>query len=271
MVLNILFRCFQALLSHFNLVGNIFSFPVLLNFSCLRFVHVRKFYDICRRNKNIQRIKQPNAHHQMKRITLLIAALLFLVTTDIDAQIKLGAKFGWNINKARLDQTLFASTNRQGFLFGPMIDCKIPFLGLGCDAALQYDYRKIQLDAPEESDNKSGVSKLHTIEIPFNVKWTIGNDKFFSVFAATGPQFGWNIGGRSLKRILDRDQYKMKNAIYSWNIGVGCTLLSNVRVGYTYNIGISENAEILYLNDFDNIVHTKLRNNTHQFYLVYFY
>lgn len=204
----------------------------------------------------------------MKRIIILITALLFIATMNMDAQIKLGAKIGTNQNSAHIDRTLFDSTNRSGFLFGPMVDLKIPFFGLGFDAALQYNYRKAQLDAIDESENKSGVSSFHTIEIPFNLKWTLGNDHIASIYAATGPQFAWNIGGRSLENILDRHQYKMRNAIYSWNLGAGCTFFSRVRLGYTYNIALGESVEILYIKDTGSLVHSKLKNNTHQFFFV---
>ena len=201
----------------------------------------------------------------------LILPALFFVSTNANAQIKVGIKIGTNLSKASINNRIFSSENRAGFLVGPMMDVKLPILGLGIDIAVQYNCRYLQLDAADGSGLNSGVPNIHTIDIPMNAKWTIGNDKILSFYGATGPQISWNIGGQNLKSILNANQYTMRSSMFSWNFGLGATIVKKFRLGYTYNIGIGETADINIIDELGEAVHGNLRNHSHQFFLVHFF
>lgn len=188
-----------------------------------------------------------------------------------DAQVKFGVRLGANMSRAYIDKRIFVSDNRTGFVLGPTLDVKIPVLGLGFDLSAMYDYKTTVLDASEESGLNSGTKGLHCFDIPLNIKWTVGNDKAISVYAAMGPQISWNIGGQSLKGILDTSQYTMRSSMFSWNLGAGFTFLRRIRLSYNYNIGIGETAEVNFINSMGDAIHGKMRNNTHQFFLTYFF
>lgn len=209
----------------------------------------------------------------MKRLfcCLLIVITSYFAPPVADAQIKFGIKIGTNIASASFSKNIFSSGNRVGFIFGPMIDAKIPFLGLGIDAAIQYQCKYAQLDATSESGQTSGVPSLHTIDIPINAKWTFGSDNVVSAYAATGPQFSWNIGGESLNEIFDISQYQMHGSIFSWNVGAGVNFLKRFRLGYTYNIAIGATADVDLTDAAGDVIHGKLRNNTHQIFFTHYF
>lgn len=201
-----------------------------------------------------------------------MAATWLLSAPHVEAQIKFGLKVGANVSKAHINKQMFSSDNRLGFLIGPMVDVKVPILGLGFDIAAQYNCKYAQLDAREGSDMVSATPAFHTIDVPINVKWTLGNDNFVSVYAATGPQFSWNVGGEDLKSILNVSQYTLNSSNFSWNIGAGINIIRSFRVGYNYNIAISATAEMKnYKDGVKNVLKGNLRNHNHQFFIVHFF
>lgn len=203
--------------------------------------------------------------------SLLIFQTLLFAPANVNAQIKVGIKIGTNVSKASINDKIFSSDNRAGFLVGPMIDVKVPILGLGFDLGVQYNCRYMQLDTTEESGLVGGITNIHTIDVPLNAKWTVGNDKILSFYGATGPQISWNIGDQNLESILRTSQYTMRSSMFSWNIGFGATIVRKFRIGYTFNIGIGETADINIINELGDAVHGDLRNNSHQLFLVHFF
>lgn len=198
--------------------------------------------------------------------------LMLLMPSNAMGQVKFGVKFGANMSRASFNKHFFDKENQVGFLIGPMLDVKVPILGLGLDLAVQYNNKKVQFETDDRDLSMyHGYATLQHIEVPLNVKWTLGNDKVFSVYGATGPQFSWNINDQSLKQIFSTDQYTMRSSSFSWNVGAGFTFLRKLRLGYTYSIGIGETANIEFEDGWGNILDSKLKSNSHQFFVTYFF
>ena len=129
----------------------------------------------------------------MKKIFGVIAlAAAFMFAVPAQAQLKFGVKAGLNVSKASLDKGVLSADNRTGFFVGPMAEFTLPVIGLGVDAALLYDNKSVKVGA----EGESASSTLHYIDIPINVKYTIGLGSLASVYGATGPQFSYNIGNK---------------------------------------------------------------------------
>ena len=86
------------------------------------------------------------------------------------------------------------SDNTTGFFFGPMAEVTIPVVGLGVDGALLYSQRG-------ENDWKQ-----QGIEIPVNLKYTIGLGSMLGVFVAAGPDFFFNFKDMN-KEGFDKKKY----------------------------------------------------------------
>jgi hypothetical protein len=199
----------------------------------------------------------------MKKIFGVIAlAAAFLFAAPAQAQFKFGVKAGLNVSKASLDKGVLSADNRTGFFVGPMAEFTLPIIGLGVDAALLYDNKSVKVGA----EGESASSTLHYIDIPINVKYTIGLGSLASVYGATGPQFSYNIGGKS---ILD-GSYALNDSDFSWNIGAGVKLLGHLQVGYNYNIALGKTAEVKDANAID-FVGKSFKNNTHQISVAYMF
>lgn len=197
-------------------------------------------------------------------MAVIVAAFAFALPSQ--AQVKLGVKAGLNVNSVSLKNVPdnIDEKNRNGFFAGLTADVTVPLVGLGADVSLLYDNRCVGLTDEGERYNKT----LHYISLPINAKYTIGFSSLASVYLATGPQFSWNVGDRNWKDWGDTNGWALKKSLFSWNVGLGATVLKHFRVGYNYNIGLGNTGE-----GFSEIagkaVKGKLKNNVHQISLTY--
>ena len=194
----------------------------------------------------------------MKKIFGVIAlAAAFMFAVPAQAQFKFGVKAGLNVSKVSISGADFDSDNRTGFFVGPMAEFTIPVIGLGIDAALLYDNKRVNV----ESESKS----LHYVDIPINVKYTIGLGSLASVYGATGPQFSYNIGNKKWNGV------DLNDSDFSWNVGAGVKLLGHLQVGYNYNIALGNTAEFKGADAMGKVEKIKMKNNTHQISVAYMF
>lgn len=207
----------------------------------------------------------------MKKTILSLVTLIaaFTFATPSQAQVKFGVKAGLNVNSVSLNnlKSNIGSDNRTGFFAGLTADVTIPLVGLGTDISLLYDNKVIGLS----KDGADDKTTLHYVTLPINAKYTIGFSSLASVYLATGPQFSWNVGGRSWVPSHIGENWELKKSEFSWNVGAGVTVLSHVRVGYNYNIGLGNTAETKPLGVATDAIKGKLKNNTHQISLTYLF
>lgn len=185
---------------------------------------------------------------------------MLLVATAAHAQlpIKFGLKGGLNITKVKFDKDIAKSDNRSGFFIGPMAEFTLPIVGIGADIAVLYDQKNIEVNDTKE--------KLQFIDVPINLKYTLGLGDFAGIYFATGPQFSFNVGD---KKLFDAETYKMKSSNFSWNVGAGVKLINHVQIGYNYNIGLGKTAEVN--SPLDPVKKIKMKNNAHQISVAYIF
>ena len=191
----------------------------------------------------------------MKKIvsTLVVMLCLFMAVPS-QAQIKFGFKGGLDISK--LDTKV--SDNRTGFFVGPMIDVTLPIIGLGIDVAALYSQSGIDVN------NKSS-EKLKSVEIPVNLKWTLGLGSTFGVFIAAGPQFGFSIND-GWKQLMEESN----KSFVSVNVGAGLKLLRHLQVGVNYNIGASKLGDMI-VDSSEGKLRSGIRKNSWQVSLAYMF
>ncbi len=207
----------------------------------------------------------------MKKYFSIIAIVVAVsFTTPATAQIQFGVKAGLNVNKVSLDNvgSNLDGKNRTGFFAGITADFTFPLLGFGGDISVLYDNKVAGTSDADHDIDKT----LQYIDIPINIKYTIGFSSLASVYVATGPQFAFNIGDRHWSLDGLTEGWELKKSEFSWNVGAGLTVLSHVRIGYNFNIAISKTGELNILTDVaGNAVKGKLKNNTHQISLTYLF
>lgn len=189
-----------------------------------------------------------------KIVSTLLVMLCLLCAVPSQAQVKFGFKGGLDISK--LDTKV--SDNRTGFFVGPMIDVTLPIIGLGFDVAALYSQSGMDV-------NNENSEKLKSVEIPVNLKWTLGLGSTLGFFIAAGPQFGFSLND-GWKQLMEESN----KSFVSVNIGVGLKLIRHLQVGVNYNIGASKLGDMdLDASDVD--LRTGVRKNSWQVSLAYMF
>ena len=192
-----------------------------------------------------------------KIVSTLLVMLCLLCAVPSQAQVKFGFKGGLDISK--LDTKV--SDNRTGFFVGPMIDVTLPIIGLGIDVAALYSQSGMDV-------NNENSEKLKSVEIPVNLKWTLGLGSTLGFFIAAGPQFGFSLND-GWKQLMEESN----KSFVSVNIGVGLKLIRHLQVGVNYNIGASKLGKLgdMVLDASDVDLRTGVRKNSWQVSLAYMF
>ena len=171
----------------------------------------------------------------MRRIinVLLVAVCLGMAMPAQAQLIKFGVKGGLNLAKADFNKSDLKTDNFTGFFIGPMAEVTIPVVGLGVDGALLFSQRGVKIG--DESIKENGL------DIPINLKYTIGLGSMLGVYVAAGPDFYFNFSGD--KTYEDVGRLYKKNAQVGINVGAGLKLVKHLQVGFNYNIPLNKTAE----------------------------
>ncbi len=204
-----------------------------------------------------------------KAISIIAVVAAFVMAVPAQAQVQFGVKAGLNVNKVSLNDvgTTLDGENRTGFFAGITADFTLPMVGFGADVSVLYDNKVAGTSVGDKEINKT----LHYIDMPINVKYTIGFSSLASVYVATGPQFAFNVGDRSWALSELNRNWELKTSEFSWNVGAGITVRSHIRLGYNYNIAVGKTAELKVPALGQDIVKGKLKNNSHQISLTYLF
>ena len=176
----------------------------------------------------------------MKKIFgALMIAICIAMTMPAQAQIHFGVKGGLNLSKASFSNVSenFKKDNFTGFFIGPMAEFNIPIVGLGVDASLLFAQRGIKVS----EGNDDITVKQHGIDIPVNLKYTIGLGSLAGIYLAAGPDFYFDFAGNKTVEGMRTDKKKAEVGI---NVGAGLKLLNHLQVGANYNIPLGNTADI---------------------------
>ena len=173
----------------------------------------------------------------MKKIfsAFIMAVCCLAMAMPAQAQlIKFGVKGGLNLSKLSFSKEakdILKSDNTTGFFFGPMAEVTIPVVGLGVDGALLYSQRG-------ENDWKQ-----QGIEIPVNLKYTIGLGSMLGVFVAAGPDFFFNF------KDMNKEDFDKKSTQVGLNLGAGVKLIKHLQIGVNYQIPLGDSFDLKKLKD----------------------
>lgn len=177
----------------------------------------------------------------MKKIfNVVMVAVALMMVIPVQAQlIKFGVKGGLNMSKIDWKGGYEGNKdNTTGFFIGPMAEITLPVVGLGFDGALMYSQRG------------KGEVKEQGLEIPVNLKYTIGLGSFAGIYLAAGPDFFFNFKDINLEDIsingkpTTPETINSKKSQVALNLGAGLKLLKKLQVGITYQIPMGDSFEL---------------------------
>ena len=186
-----------------------------------------------------------------KAISLLMVAVALMVAAPAQAQlIKFGLKGGMDVTKLDFNAKSVseATDNATGWFIGPMAEVTLPLVGLGVDGAMMF--------AQKGKDDL----KQQGLEVPLNLKYTIGLGSMFGIYLAAGPDFFFNF------KDIDIEGMEAKKTQVAVNLGAGLKLLRKLQLGVTYQIPMGDSFE---WKDAGNVITAK--NKTWQVSLAYIF
>ncbi len=163
-----------------------------------------------------------------KIVSVLMVAVALMMAAPAQAQlVKFGLKGGMNFSELDFDAKTIGEVkdNSTGFFIGPMAEVTLPIIGLGVDGALMYSQRG------------SDELKEQGIEIPVNLKYTIGLGSVLGFYLAAGPDFFFNF------KDVDWENVDAKKTQVAINLGAGLKLLRKLQVGVNYQIPMGDSFE----------------------------
>ncbi len=175
----------------------------------------------------------------MKKLSGILILALLLMVMPAEAQLKFGFKGGANITNMSFSKDVFNTSNRAGFFIGPSVKFTLPIIGLGMDVSAMYDQREAKMD-DKTITNKS-------INIPINVRYTIGLGDMAGIYFAAGPQFGFNVGDKNFEWTSTdsyKNTFKVKDSNFSVNLGAGVMLVKHLEFGFCYNIVCGKTGDV---------------------------
>ncbi len=216
----------------------------------------------------------------MKKFFTVMVVALMTMALPSKAQLGFGLRGGLNLTNVTFSESDLSASNRAGFFVGPTVKFTVPIVGLGLDLSALYDQRSSKV-ADEDVTEKN-------ICVPINIRYQFGVGDMASIFVKAGPQFGWNIGGKSysLSDISStlgnvKSDFQLKKSNTSINLGVGAMLLSHLEVGLTYNIALGKTGELTYTGAASSVTKealsaiglkdSKSRTNAWQLNLAYYF
>jgi hypothetical protein len=192
----------------------------------------------------------------MKKIlsALFVAVCCMAMAMPAQAQVSFGVKGGLNLSKMDAAEIMEwgykdFKENSTGFFIGPMIEASVPIVGLGVDGALMYSQRG------------SGELKQQGIEIPVNLKYSIGLGDMAAIFFAAGPDFYFNL------KDVDLATIEKNTAQVGLNLGAGVKLINHLQIGFNYQFALGNSFKFKNVKDID----VKNKLNTWQISLAYLF
>lgn len=210
----------------------------------------------------------------MKRI--LLSVLMLAVVTVASAGVKFGLKGGLNVTDMPVSKDVVNSTNRTGWFIGPTLKISLPVGGLGFDISALYEQRSSKIEDSEDYVDYTGsvdrTIKQNSINVPINVRYSIGLGSMASVYFAAGPQFGFNVGHKAYSLSSYEDtEWELKKSNFSINVGLGVVALKHLQVSAGYNIGLGKTGEVTFIDAAKKQIKKSTRDNTWQVAVAYYF
>ncbi len=204
----------------------------------------------------------------MKKFIMMIALVAsMMMATTAQAQVKFGLKGGLNVTSMSFSKDVFDASNKTGFFIGPMVKLSLP-AGIGFDIAALYDQK--EADVTNQSGSKTTI-KQKSINVPVNLRYSIGLGSLANVFFFAGPQWGFNVGDKNFEWD-NMNSYSLKKATVSVNVGAGFTVLRHLQLSANYNIACGKTADAInYGSATDGVNIDRSRNNSWQIALGYYF
>jgi outer membrane protein with beta-barrel domain len=162
----------------------------------------------------------------MKRIYILLVAVLIFGSLNAQAQLKLGLKGGVNLSKLNSSDPTVLTENVTAWHFGGMAEIKMPIIGIELDALYTQNGSKIDFNGALEDLKNTYISlpllaKVYILKV-LNVQ--------------VGPQFSW-LTSTNITDIDPQAQLASNDLQIVFGAGVDLAML---HASLRYHLGVKD-------------------------------
>ena len=203
--------------------------------------------------------------------SLLILFLSFLSFTPAAAQIRFGAKGGFQLATMEFNTDALRKSNRVGFFIGPTVKIGLPISGLSVDVSALYDQRDLKV--------QDETFRQQSLLLQGDASCGVGLGDLIGIFFKFGPQFSFNVGDDLIHWVTDKgdtNQFSLQETMLSFNLGAGVSFASHFEGTINYNVPISKTADFTWSQLSDQLLdqswhHTKTRTNSWNVAITYYF
>lgn len=184
---------------------------------------------------------------------LLIIAIILGTALSASAEFRWGPSVGANFSTLHWKQDLAKTTSLTGGQAGILAEIMIPGIGFGVDFGLRYNLHGAHVNfGDHEVWASDGIKNqdlwLHTIEIPFNLrfKWTRMNglEQYVAPFVFGGPVFNFTAAHNAKKAVETPAGY------VALQCGLGFEFLEHIQLSGGYSWGVSYQVRTIKLDNY---------------------
>ena len=183
----------------------------------------------------------------------LITTALAVSARTASAEFRWGPTAGVNISTLHWKQNIAKTSQLAGMQAGLLGELMIPGIGFGIDIGLRYNLHGAHVNfGDHEIWSSTGIENqnvwLHTLEIPFNLKfkWTRMNgfEQTLAPFVYGGPVFNFTLGTNHAPAIEHPAGY------VAIQVGLGAELFEHYQISAGYSWGVSYQVRTIKLENY---------------------
>lgn len=198
----------------------------------------------------------------MKKVFGILLTLV-LLAAPASAQFDFGFKAGVNMPE-KPSNISEMTKSRTGWFVGPTAKFVIPIIGLGAEVNLLYSQNSNEIEG-------TTVTRK-SFELPVYLRYEFSLplvNQFLEPFLAVGPQWSWNVGGKT--KSLGGSEYSFRDSNLSLNFGLGAIVLDHIQLHANYNLALGSTADYeTWVYGGKNLI-SKSKTNTWQFSIAYIF
>lgn len=202
---------------------------------------------------------------------LLVVCSLLVGVSGTQAQVRFGAKGGFQLTKMDFNADALKKSNRMGFFVGPALNIGLPLPGMSIDVAGLYCQNDLKV--------QDSSFKQQSLLFQGDARYSVGIGDVLGIFFKAGPQFSFNVGD-DVKHWFGDDgvlkEFTLQETMLSVNLGAGVMLANHLECSLYYNIPISKTSDFTWhdlsekLKD-ESWNHAKSRTNSWSISATYYF
>jgi hypothetical protein len=163
----------------------------------------------------------------------------------------LGVKVGVNLAYSSTNENAMRSSNFTGYQAGPIVEFKLPVVGMDFDIAALYNQQGLKFKFHDIDFEE----RQSTLDVPVNLKFKFGLYESVWGYLTAGPYVCFKLKGYSFSSIPENIRNEFKNESFGAgiNLGGGIELFEHLQIGINYRIGLTDDYKSLNSSTADDL------------------